>query len=283
MIWGHWRRRCHAIEPGWSETLGRKMKANRPIGLLAVAALGVLGALTLAASASAQIGAPLTNLYAVTPSGERVTLWEFWYVVPYWQTGNYRFPIQRYRYYLDSEENQVLHGIHSFGYLNGKAVEFTTYAHGLKDGPFETLGPTFKLQARGNYRGGDLDGEVTWFYESGAVRRLEHYAGGVLDGTFRAFHEGGGPEEESVFVAGLRQGPVTWYHPNGQVAGLGTYIDNFLSGPLALYDDEGRKRAGGTLEEEWIVGAWQCFAPDGSLEAERLDCEDQHYDRCECR
>lgn len=229
-----------------------------------------IGWLCLCAAVAAAAGAAE---YVTTPDGRRVRL-EFVEYGP--------VPVEKFTYYFDREGNRVMHGKHSRAFDDGRHLGFTHYLHGVMHGPFVALAADKSVWMQGRYERGLLHGTVLWFWPSGALRKKETYVHGQLQGPFWAYHENGQLKEEARFVAGLKSGPFAEYHPNGRVAFRGSYVGGYIGGRLIAFDANGVKVGEGMLDKEWIVGPWRCFAPDGTLERTRTDCQDRYYIECTC-
>lgn len=237
--------------------------------------LAAIGSILLATLAAAQE-------YVVTPEGHRARLELAWYGPTHKAPYTTDVPVEKYTFYKDVEGNRVLHGEYARLFVNGRMKDFTTYVHGVKDGPFGGLSDNKQVSVTGQYRNGRLEGAVTWYYDSGVIQKEEFYVAGELHGPFAAYHDNGNKKEVVRFVRGRKDGPFIEYHRNGQPAFEGTYVRGYITGKLTVYGPLGVKRGEGLLDEEWIVGGWQCFAPNGQLERVRSDCDGSFYMECTC-
>ena len=220
--------------------------------------------------------------YVVTPKGIRVRLESIHWGVPSPFPRSSKTPMQRLTFYFDEQGERVLHGLYALIYLTGEYKEFTTFNHGVKDGPFARWFDKGLKEVEGQYEDGNLEGTVTWYYKSGSIKERHHYVKGKLHGAFTAYFENGVKQEEGAIFNDRREGPFVGYHNNGSKAYQGTYVHGFLAGTITVFRETGAKLGEGNLNRGLIVGTWRCFDYRDERVTERKDCHQLYYQDCTC-
>jgi len=131
-------------------------------------------------------------------------------------------------------------------------------------------------------------GEVTFYYESGAKRSAGQMAGGVENGPWKYWHENGNLFYEGYFTHGqldsawryyneegiltsegsftknMKHGIWNEYYPSGAVGNTSTYSWNRLHGPSIQYYEDGTINGRGSYHLDRMDGEWEVFYDNGN-------------------
>ena len=68
-----------------------------------------------------------------------------------------------------------------------------------------------------NYKAGTPDGDITYYYESGKIKKKYTLANGKPEGKYISFFEDGGCKEIAFYKDNLADGEELDYYPNGKL------------------------------------------------------------------
>lgn len=106
----------------------------------------------------------------------------------------------------ETYENGKLEGQRVVYYepVNGQYIvaRYEYYKNNVLDGTFKEYHQNTKLKAEGNYKDGNLNGDVKYYYASGKMERLERYKFAVKHGWWIFFNEDGTQAGTKLFWEG---------------------------------------------------------------------------------
>jgi antitoxin component YwqK of YwqJK toxin-antitoxin module len=94
-----------------------------------------------------------------------------------------------------------------------------------KDGLWKFYFPNGKLSTEETYLGGQKNGTVNLYLESGVLVSISNYKNGLLDGPFEQRNAAGKKILECVYVNGLKHGPSKTYYEDGKIQMKGNYFE----------------------------------------------------------
>jgi antitoxin component YwqK of YwqJK toxin-antitoxin module len=150
-------------------------------------------------------------------------------------------------------------------YSTGAVHTRTTYAAGVKHGPYEERYRSGAPWRAGAYVAGQLDGVQRAWWKNGTLALDARYVRGALDGAYRRFYANGAPWEAATYVAGRRHGPYRKWWKNGAPAHVYEYRDGKLHGDYRQLYDTGAAWAVGYYAEGKPLGPLRRWFPDGKL------------------
>ena len=107
------------------------------------------------------------------------------------------------------------------------------------DGVWHVYDRDGNLSREENYHNYRLDGQVTMYYPSGAVKDVVHYSDGFRVGDDRGYYESGGLEHEDTYVSNDLEGPSTHYYDTGETQSRDSYTHGNLDGEKKVYFKDG--------------------------------------------
>ncbi|MBV6645632.1 MAG: toxin-antitoxin system YwqK family antitoxin [Cyclobacteriaceae bacterium] len=137
-----------------------------------------------------------------------------------------------------------------------------------------------------------IDGEQTFYYESGQVLSTGEYVEGKEQGLWKYYYESGRLQAEANYASGVEQGKWIWYYESGEVMRNGSYENGLFDGYWANFNaegvlvdssnysigrrqgayasfyDDGRRSQLGSYERDKEHGPWILFYPNGNKSAE---------------
>jgi antitoxin component YwqK of YwqJK toxin-antitoxin module len=151
-------------------------------------------------------------------------------------------------------------------YENGNIKGFGKIVNGKMDGLWIYYYPDGAVNAKENYKYGELHGDVFSFDFSGNLQAHEVWNRGVQTDTARYYFSSGLFERIGRFDDGLYDGEWRFYHESGLLKRVGSYKNGLPHGKWYFYNEEGIIEQLGQFEEGVEHGEWKFFAPDGRLE-----------------
>jgi uncharacterized protein len=172
--------------------------------------------------------------------------------------------------------NKVPVGIHREYGADGKVINSKIYndngllisegivdAAGNKNGKWQDMFPSGKIQAEGQYTDNRRSGLWKFYNDSDKVEQTGYYNNDRPDGMWKWYYENGSLLREEEYFQGLRDGSFTEYSKNGDIIAQGLYSDGEKNG-------DWKYKSGNNIEEgKYIIGLrdgiWKSYFPDGRL------------------
>ncbi len=110
---------------------------------------------------------------------------------------------------------EKLSGVFGDRRADGSPCCDATYVEGVKEGFGRMFYPSGKVYAVETWKGGQLEGPTTLYYETGVPQAELSYRAGLLDGTCKQFFASGKLESETPWIAGKRHGTATIHDEAG--------------------------------------------------------------------
>ncbi|HCP50788.1 MAG TPA: hypothetical protein DIT73_11205 [Gammaproteobacteria bacterium] len=103
------------------------------------------------------------------------------------------------------------------------------------------------------------------FYDSGRLQIRGMYIAGEMDGVWEDFYENGRLRTRGTYLAGKQTGPWESFYPNGQVQGKGTLQAGKQQGVEERYYESGQLLSRGTFQDGRFDGLWETYYSNGKL------------------
>ncbi|HBP14379.1 MAG: SH3 domain-containing protein [Pseudomonadota bacterium] len=103
------------------------------------------------------------------------------------------------------------------------------------------------------------------FYDSGRLQIRGMYIAGEMDGVWEDFYENGRLRTRGTYLAGKKTGPWESFYPNGQVQGKGTLQAGKQQGVEERYYESGQLLSRGTFQDGRFDGLWETYYSNGKL------------------
>ena len=103
------------------------------------------------------------------------------------------------------------------------------------------------------------------FYDSGRLQIRGMYIAGEMDGVWEDFYENGRLRTRGTYLAGKKTGAWESFYPNGQVQGKGTLQAGKQQGVEERYYESGQLLSRGTFQDGRFDGLWETYYSNGKL------------------
>ncbi|WP_297488712.1 toxin-antitoxin system YwqK family antitoxin [uncultured Cetobacterium sp.] len=115
------------------------------------------------------------------------------------------------------------------------------------------------------YKDGKLNGNKTWYSESGTIGMIEPYKDGKKNGIQKTFYRITGKIRSKInYENGKVTGLVEWFDKNGDSIYQADLVNG--TGPWITYWDNGKIKEKGQLFKGYPNGEWKEFTNEGQLE-----------------
>lgn len=126
----------------------------------------------------------------------------------------------------------------TYHYDNGKVLSNSSFKYGLYHGSHKEYDFYGNLRVEGIYVNNKLDGPVTSYYASGAIKDKRVYAQELLEGSYVEYYENGNVEDSTYYHNGLQKGLSKNYNKEGIKTGELFYVEGLLHGARSFYGEE---------------------------------------------
>jgi antitoxin component YwqK of YwqJK toxin-antitoxin module len=150
-------------------------------------------------------------------------------------------------------------------YRSGRLRTVTTYAHGVKAGPYQVFYEDGRKWEEGVHADGQVQGKHTKWWKSGKLALDETLVQGHPQGSYKRWYDDGKPWEEASYTSGRLHGRYRKWWKNGALAHDYVYEDGRIHGAYRTWYDSGAVWAVGEYAHGVPVGTLKRWFPDGKL------------------
>lgn len=127
---------------------------------------------------------------------------------------------------------------------------------------------TMNISEETDYKNGEIDGKVKFYYPSGELMQTRTSIKGVLQDTLYNYFRGGQIEDKIAVKDDKRDGFSIDYYENGQLKTKVEYKDGIAQGLYQSYHRNGQLHQEFMLENDKVNGVKKSYYPNGQLEYE---------------
>ena len=110
-----------------------------------------------------------------------------------------------------------------------------------------------------------INGEQTFYYESGELMSSGEYKDSKMNGTWKYYYENGKPQVTAEYVNGIEKGNWEWYYENGQVMKKGVYSNGLIDGLWLHYYENGVLSDSSNYEKGRLTGESFTYYENGEI------------------
>ena len=123
-----------------------------------------------------------------------------------------------------------------------KSEKQVKWIHGafIDHGPWTLWYENGRMQAKGEYVDGKLDGVYQEWHDNGQLRARGNYSKGIKVGVFSLWDLQGAKTHEWHYAANRQHGTRTIWYPSGGKKSQVEFVDGRMHGKLVEWDEEGQ-------------------------------------------
>lgn len=168
-------------------------------------------------------------------------------------------------YIISNYENGLKDGT-EYIYVAAQPVGYFNYSNGKLDGDYQAIDDYGRLESRGTYRAGYLDGSWTK-YEAvrGQVAATGQWLWGAKDGTWTFYRVDGSKYCVENYSQDMLDGRYYEYSPLGKLILKTYYVKDVAHGKITRYWPNGTKLYQAQLEHGIVNGPFNAYYADGII------------------
>ncbi len=156
-------------------------------------------------------------------------------------------------------------------YHTGKPREQGRYENGMKALRWTTWYLNGNKSAEENWARGKKNGQMRWWFESGALKVVGDFRDDNRAGVWTAYWSGGRPAWEGPYgLQGERTGEWRDYYADGTLKSAGPMKDDYENGLWTEYYDNGEKSGEGEYVDGKRQGKWRLWWKTGEFWREAI-------------
>ncbi|MGE3164521.1 MAG: redoxin domain-containing protein [Planctomycetota bacterium] len=169
---------------------------------------------------------------------------------------------------------RALRSVHTESYPSGKILKEGPLKGGEQQGEWTYYHETGQLKAKGSYLDDLQVGRWTYWYANGVVEMDGVFADERRSGLWRYFHRNGSPRAIGRFDHGRETGQWTFWDPQGERSQRGDYFQGQPALGWTHWYPGGAKKAEGYYYAGAKVGVWNFWDRDGTVSAKTYPLPD---------
>ncbi len=151
-------------------------------------------------------------------------------------------------------------------YVAAEPVGYFNYSNGKLDGEYQSIDEYGRLDSRGTYRAGHLDGSwVKYEAVKGKIAAKGQWLWGAKEGTWTFYRADGSKYCVEHYSQDLLNGMYYEYGPLGQLILKTNYVKDVAHGQITRYWPNGTKLYEATLENGIADGLFNVYYADGTI------------------
>lgn len=168
--------------------------------------------------------------------------------------------------YTISEYDNGLKDGTEYIYVAAEPVGYFNYSSGKLDGDYQSIDEYGRLDSRGTYRSGHLDGSwVKYEAVKGKIAAKGQWLWGAKEGTWTFYRADGSKYCVEHYSQDLLNGMYYEYGPLGQLILKTKYVKDVAHGQITRYWPHGTKLYQATLENGIANGLFNAYYADGTI------------------